>query len=81
MLNTHPITDAPRKLPLGVENQASLYGNTVTIQLGNFGRKRHAYWWLENQMFVPGTTSITRILDKPALIPWAAKMAAEHAGR
>lgn len=81
MLNPQPFTDLPRSLPAGVENQASLYDGTVTIQLGNFGRKRHAYWWLENQMFVPGTTSITRLLDKPALIPWAAKMAAEHVGR
>lgn len=72
--------DAP---PLGahIENQASLYNGNVTIQLGTFGRKRHAYFWVENGLFVPGTTSITRRLDKPALIPWAAKMASEYVSR
>ena len=68
----------PQPLPKGVENQASLYGGTVNIQLGNFGRKRHAYYWVENDSFVPGTTSITRLLDKPALLPWTAKQVASY---
>lgn len=75
MLNTHPF---PTELPKGIENQASLYNNSITIQLGTFGRKRHAYYWIEQDRFVPGTTSITRILDKPALLPWAAKQVASY---
>lgn len=61
-----------------IEVEASLYGGTVTIQRGDFGRKRHAYYWAEKDLFVPGVTSILGILDKPALLPWAAKMAGEY---
>lgn len=81
MLNQPIDTANARPLGAHIENQASLYGGTVTMQLGNFGRKRHAYFWVENGMFVPGTTSITRRLDKPALIPWAAKQASEFVSR
>lgn len=81
MLNTHPFpmpAPHPAPLPANIENQASLYGGTVTIQLGAFGRRRHAYRWIEQDMFVPGTTSITGILDKPALLPWTAKQVAAY---
>lgn len=61
-----------------IEIEASLYGGTITIQRGDFGRKKHAYYWAEKDLFVPGVTSILGILDKPALLPWAAKMAGEY---
>lgn len=61
-----------------IEIEAKLYGDTITIQRGDFGRKKHAYYWKEKDLFVPGVTSILGILDKPALLPWAAKMAGEY---
>lgn len=51
----------------------SLYGGDVRLE---FDPARHAYTW--NGKFIPGVTSILRILDKPALIQWAANMAAEY---
>lgn len=41
-----------------------------------FDEKIHAY--KIDGVFVPGVTSILDILSKPALIPWAAKMTADH---
>lgn len=61
-----------------IELSASLYGGSVTIQRGDFGRKKHAYYWLEKGYFVPGVTSILSILDKPALLPWAAGLASKY---
>lgn len=66
-------TEAPR-----IEQEASLYGGAITIQRGDFGRKKHAYYWKEKGLFVPGATSILGILDKPALIQWASNKTAEH---
>lgn len=42
----------------------------------SFDEKEHAYTW--GDKFVPGVTSILKILDKPALVQWAANMAAEY---
>lgn len=61
-----------------IEISASLYEGSVTIQRGDFGRKKHAYYWLEKGYFVPGVTSILSIIDKPALLPWAASMASKY---
>lgn len=61
-----------------IEISASLYEGQVTIQRGDFGRKKHAYYWLEKGYFVPGVTSILGILDKPALLPWAAGLASKY---
>jgi len=58
--------------------EASLYGGQVTIQRGDFGKQKHAYYWKEKGLFIPGATSILGILDKPALIQWAANKAVEH---
>lgn len=65
--------DEPR-----IELSASLYGGSVTIQRGDFGRKKHAYYWVEKGYFVPGVTSILSIIDKPALLPWAAGLASKY---
>lgn len=61
-----------------IEKEASIYNGTITIQLGEFGRKKHAYYWVEKDYFIPGVTSTLGILDKPALIPWAASMASGY---
>jgi hypothetical protein len=61
-----------------IELSASLYGGSVTIQRGDFGRQKHAYYWVEKGYFVPGVTSILKILDKPALLNWAAGLAANY---
>lgn len=61
-----------------IEVEASLYNGEVTIQRGDFGSKRHAYYWKEKDYFVPGVTSILSILDKPALLPWAAGLASKY---
>jgi len=68
---------ARRNQPV-IEKEASLYNGEVTIQRGDFGRKKHAYYWVEKGYFVPGVTSILRILDKPALLPWAAGLASKY---
>lgn len=57
---------------------AELYNGHVSLVRGDFGRKKHAYYLPETNYFVPGVTSILSCLDKPALIPWAARMAAEY---
>jgi hypothetical protein len=41
-----------------------------------FDEKKHAYRWGED--LVPGVTSILSCIGKPALVPWAAGMAADH---
>lgn len=61
-----------------IELEAALYGGTVTIQRGNFGRQKHAYFWREKGVFVPGATSILQTLNKPALLNWAAGQAADY---
>lgn len=61
-----------------IEVEASLYGGSITIQRGDFGHQKHAYFWKEKGLFVPGATSVLGILDKPALIQWAANKASEH---
>lgn len=50
---------------------AIYYGRPMT-----FNEKQHRYEW--DGKLVPGVTSILRRLNKPALISWAANMAAEH---
>lgn len=41
-----------------------------------FDPEVHAYKW--GGAFVPGVTSILQCLGKPALIPWAVKLASDH---
>lgn len=41
-----------------------------------FDKKKHVYKWAGK--LVPGVTTILKCIDKPALMPWAAKMASEH---
>ena len=41
-----------------------IFGKELT-----FDEKEHAYTW--GGLFVPGVTSILKVLDKPALMPWA----------
>lgn len=51
----------------------------VTIIFGQelvFDEEKHAYTWAGE--FVPGVTTILQCLGKPALVPWAAGMAANH---
>src|SRR5688500_10214772 len=72
------IVETAQAQPGNIEIEASLYGGAVTIQRGDFGQKKHAYFWKEKGLFIPGATSILGILDKPALIQWAANKAAEH---
>lgn len=57
-----------------IEARASLYGGSVTITRDH----THAYYWQERDRYIPGVTSVLGILDKPALMPWAAKMTAEY---
>lgn len=40
----------------------------------SFKEKEHSYTLLSNEKLVPGVTTITGLLDKPFLVPWAAKM-------
>ena len=53
----------------------SLYAGDVRLE---FDETLHAYRWGEK--LVPGVTKIIGILDKPALVQWAANMAAEYIG-
>lgn len=57
-----------------IELEAKLYGGSVTIKR----TVQHTYLWAEKGYYIPGVTSILGILDKPALMPWAAKMATEY---
>lgn len=65
-------------VPSKLELEAKLYGGAITIRRGDYGRKKHVYRWVEKGLFIPGVTTILGILDKPALLPWAAKMAGEY---
>jgi hypothetical protein len=53
-----------------VSDSLPIYGGILT-----FDKAEHAYQW--DGKFVPGVTSILRVLDKPALVQWAANMCAE----
>lgn len=48
-----------------------LYGQELA-----FDPDAHAYTW--GGQFVPGVTSILKVIDKPALIQWSATMASDH---
>lgn len=50
----------------------TLYNGGVLLE---FDPQAHAYKW--QGMFVPGVTTILRVLDKPALVQWASNMAVE----
>ena len=50
----------------------NLYEGTVLLE---FNEAKHAYTW-ENKL-VPGVTTILKRLNKPALMPWAAKQTSE----
>lgn len=52
--------------------QHVMYGGDVTI---DFNEAKHAYSC--EGTFIPGTTTILNILNKPALMPWVAKMCGE----
>ena len=54
----------------------SLYGGAVTL---TFDPDKHIY--RANGEIVEGATSILKVIAKPALVPWAANMAAEYVGR
>jgi len=41
-----------------------------------FDEKKHAYLWGGKP--VPGVTTILQVVDKPALVPWAAGCASDH---
>lgn len=41
-----------------------------------FDEKSHAYTW--DGKFVPGVTSILKVVNKEALVPWAAGLASDH---
>jgi hypothetical protein len=41
-----------------------------------FDEKEHAYTW--GGTFVPGVTTILKVINKPALIQWSANMACDH---
>lgn len=66
------------EIPDTLEIEAKLYSGSVTIQRGDFGSKKHAYYWVEGGYYVPGATSILQVLNKPALIQWAANETAKH---
>lgn len=53
------------------ENKRIVHGYELEID-----PVKHAYKY--NGEFVPGVTTILKVLDKPALVPWAAGMAADH---
>ena len=51
----------------------NLYEGTVLLE---FNEAKHAYTW-ENKL-VPGVTTILKRLNKPALMPWAAKQTSDY---
>lgn len=53
----------------------TLYGGEAHLE---FDERKHAYVWKEKGLPVAGVTSILKILDKPALVQWAANMAVAH---
>jgi hypothetical protein len=56
-----------------VSKSLSMYGGAVRLE---FDDAAHAYRYQDK--FVPGVTSILKLLDKPALVQWAANCAVEH---
>ena len=52
-----------------------LYGGDVHL---DFDSKRHAYVWREKGLPVAGVTSILKVLNKPALVQWAANSAVQY---
>lgn len=57
---------------------ANLYNGEVTI---NFDEVEHIYWKqhpTKGPVEVPGVTTPLKILDKPALVPWAASQAVNY---
>ena len=50
-----------------------LYGGSQHIE---FDDEEHSYRWVEKNIHPPGVTSLLKILQKEALMPWAAKMTA-----
>lgn len=55
------------------DRSETLYDGDVTL---TFNDKRHAY--MVGEKFVPGVTTILKLLNKPALVPWAANQAAGY---
>lgn len=58
----------------------NLYGSAVILE---FDENRHRYYVTDEAMgmkkeWVPGCTSITGVIDKPALMGWAVKMTGEY---
>ena len=53
--------------------QVTLYDGEVNLE---FNENRHIYTWKEKNLPVRGVTSVLKWLNKPALMPWAANMAA-----
>lgn len=53
-----------------MDKSLQIYGGTLS-----FTEKEHAYQF--DGVFVPGVTSVLKILDKPALVQWSANMAVE----
>lgn len=53
------------------QHKTIIYGQELV-----FDEAKHAYKWAGE--FVPGVTTILSCIGKPALIPWAAGMAADH---
>lgn len=55
------------------DREESLYDGEVKLV---FDAKKHAYRYGEK--FVPGVTSVLKLLNKPALVPWAANQCASY---
>jgi hypothetical protein len=58
-----------------MEKSLSLYNGEATL---DFDDAKHCYVWREKGRPVAGVTSILRLLDKPALIQWAANSAVQY---
>lgn len=52
-----------------------LYDDTVTL---TFDSARHRYVWEEENKEVPSVTTILKVINKPALINWAANTAVDY---
>lgn len=53
----------------------SLYGGEAHLE---FDERKHAYIWKEKGLPVAGVTSILSVLNKPALVQWAANCASKY---
>ena len=51
-----------------------LYNNTVTLL---FDARKHRYTWEEKDVAVKSVTTALKIINKPALVPWAANAAVD----